>query len=123
MAEAQRWIDAHQTQLVEIQSANDSLCTQIESTIALAKSQDQAIMKTQETIAKAQTYFERTLKAREKILKTLTDLSRQRNDLNKTFLPKQVELEVLKSDSMNNLTVSKKNCENRPLFKLTRSFN
>lgn len=37
---------------------------------------------------------------------TLTDLSRQHDDLNKTFLAKQVELEALKSNLMNNLTVS-----------------
>lgn len=102
-AEAQRRIDAYQAQLVEVQSASDSLCILIESTITLAKSQDQAIVKTWKTIVNA--CLQRTLKAREETIKTLTNLSRQNDDLTKTFLAKQAKLEALKSDPMNNLTI------------------
>lgn len=39
-------------------------------------------------------------------MKTITNLFRQHDDLNKTFLAKQTQLEALKSDPVNNLTVS-----------------
>lgn len=39
-------------------------------------------------------------------MKTITDLSRQCDDLNETFMAKQVVLEGLKSNPSNNLIVS-----------------
>lgn len=74
--EAQRRKDAKRAQINEIQSTSNSQCAEIDSAIASAIGQDQAIVQTWETIAKAQAYLEMTLKACESTIKTITKLSR-----------------------------------------------
>lgn len=57
------------------------------------------------------------IKAREETVKTISEFSRMRDDLNKGFLAKQVELEALESDPPSNIIVSEEELQRQPLFK------